>query len=63
MERKFHGLMLGCALMLSAPSANYVAAPAKSTLRLKVSAPPVQMFDVGEKVWLEFDAHQMAAIS
>jgi ABC-type Fe3+/spermidine/putrescine transport system ATPase subunit len=42
---------------------DYVAAPAESALRLKVSAPPAQIFDVGEKVWLEFDARQMAAIS
>jgi ABC-type Fe3+/spermidine/putrescine transport system ATPase subunit len=42
---------------------DYVAAPSESALRLKVSAPPVQIFDVGETVWLEFDPRQMAAIS
>jgi ABC-type Fe3+/spermidine/putrescine transport system ATPase subunit len=42
---------------------DYVVAPAESALRLKASAPPVQIFDVGEKVWLEFDPRQMAAIS
>ena len=42
---------------------DYVVAPAESALRLKVSAPPVQIFEVGEKVWLEFDPRQMAAIS
>jgi ABC-type Fe3+/spermidine/putrescine transport system ATPase subunit len=42
---------------------DYVAAPAESALRLKVSAPPVQIFEVGEKVWLEFDPRQMAPIT
>ncbi|HEX3497826.1 MAG TPA: ABC transporter ATP-binding protein, partial [Stellaceae bacterium] len=42
---------------------DYVAAPAESALRLKVSAPPVQIFEVGEKVWLEFDPRQMAPIA
>jgi ABC-type Fe3+/spermidine/putrescine transport system ATPase subunit len=42
---------------------DYVAAPAGSALRLKVSAPPVQIFEVGEKVWLEFDPRQMAPIT
>ena len=34
-----------------------------SALRLKVSAPPVDIFEVGEKVWLEFDPQQMAPIT
>jgi iron(III) transport system ATP-binding protein len=42
---------------------DYVAAPAGSALRLKVSASPVQIFEVGEKVWLEFDPRQMAPIT
>jgi ABC-type Fe3+/spermidine/putrescine transport system ATPase subunit len=42
---------------------DYVAAPAESALRLKVSAPPVQIFEVGEKVWLELDPRQMAPIT
>ena len=41
---------------------DYVAAPAESALRLRISAPPVQVFEVGEKVWLEFDPRQMAPI-
>jgi iron(III) transport system ATP-binding protein len=41
---------------------DYVAAPAESALRLKISTPPVQIFEVGEKVWLEFDPRQMAPI-
>jgi ABC-type Fe3+/spermidine/putrescine transport system ATPase subunit len=42
---------------------DYVAVPAESALRLKVSAPPVDIFEVGEKVWLEFDSRQMAPIT
>jgi ABC-type Fe3+/spermidine/putrescine transport system ATPase subunit len=42
---------------------DYVAAPAGGALRLKVAAPPVQIFEVGEKVWLEFDPGQMAPIA
>jgi ABC-type Fe3+/spermidine/putrescine transport system ATPase subunit len=42
---------------------DYVAAPAESALRLKVSTPPVQIFEIGEKVWLEFDPSQMAPIT
>jgi ABC-type Fe3+/spermidine/putrescine transport system ATPase subunit len=42
---------------------DYVVAPVGSGLRLKVSAPPVQIFEVGEKVWLEFDPRQMAPIT
>jgi ABC-type Fe3+/spermidine/putrescine transport system ATPase subunit len=41
---------------------DYVAAPAQSALRLKISAPPVQIFEVGERVWLELDPRQMAPI-
>jgi iron(III) transport system ATP-binding protein len=41
---------------------DYVVSPAESGLRLKVAAPPFQVFDVGETVWLEFDPLQMAAI-
>ena len=42
---------------------DYVAVPVESGLRLKVSAPPVQIFEVGEKIWLEFDPRQMAPIA
>ena len=42
---------------------DYLVAPAESGLRLKVSAPPVDIFAVGEKVWLEFDPRQMAPIA
>ncbi len=41
---------------------DYVVSPAESDVRLKVATPPFEVFDVGEKVWLEFDPLQMAAI-
>ncbi len=42
---------------------DYLVTPAGTGLRLKVSAPPIQMFDVGSEVWLEFDPRQMAPIA
>jgi iron(III) transport system ATP-binding protein len=42
---------------------DYVIAPAESGLRLKVSAPPQQIFEVGASVWLAFDPTQMAPIA
>jgi ABC-type Fe3+/spermidine/putrescine transport system ATPase subunit len=42
---------------------DYVVAPTDSALRLKVATPPVHIFTVGEKVWLEFDPSQMAPIA
>ncbi len=42
---------------------DYVVAPTESALRLKVATPPVHIFAVGEKVWLEFDPRQMAPIA
>ena len=42
---------------------DYVVSPAGSTLRLKVTALPFQVFDVGQKVWLEFDPLQMAPVA
>jgi iron(III) transport system ATP-binding protein len=42
---------------------DYVVAPTDSALRLKVATPPVHIFAVGEKVWLEFDPSQMAPIA
>jgi ABC-type Fe3+/spermidine/putrescine transport system ATPase subunit len=41
----------------------YVVAPADSGLRLKITTSPVRVFDVGEKVWLEFDPQQMTLIT
>ena len=40
-----------------------VVTPTESALRLKVATPPVHIFAVGEKVWLEFDPRQMAPIA
>jgi iron(III) transport system ATP-binding protein len=42
---------------------DYVVTPTESALRLKVATPPVHIFAVGEKVWLEFDPRQMAPIA
>ena len=42
---------------------DYVVAPGESGMRLKVAAPPSQVFEVGEAVWLEFDPQQMAPIA
>ncbi len=41
---------------------DYVVSPPGADLRLKISALPHQVFDVGTKVWMEFDPRQMAAI-
>ena len=38
----------------------YVVAPVESGQRLKITTSPIRVFDVGEKVWLEFDPQQMA---
>ncbi len=42
---------------------DYIVSPADSGLRLKVTALPFQVFEVGEKVWLEFDPVQMAPVA
>ena len=42
---------------------DYVVAPAQGALRLKVTASPLTIFQVGEKAWLEFDPLQMAPIA
>jgi iron(III) transport system ATP-binding protein len=41
---------------------DYLVAPAGSEMRLKISALPHKIFEVGAEVWLEFDPGQMAAI-
>lgn len=41
---------------------DYLVSPKESGLKLKVAAPPFQVFEVGETVWLEFDPSQMAPI-
>ena len=42
---------------------DYIVAPADSGLRLKVTALPFQVFEVGETVWLQFDPLQMAPVA
>lgn len=42
---------------------DYVVSPSGSEVRLKVAARPLEVFDVGEDVWLEFDPRQMAPVS
>jgi iron(III) transport system ATP-binding protein len=41
---------------------DYVVSPVGADLRLKISALPHQVFEVGAKVWMQFDPRQMAAI-
>ncbi|MCW3473834.1 ABC transporter ATP-binding protein [Limobrevibacterium gyesilva] len=41
---------------------DYMVAPRGSALQLRVAAPPLQVHDVGESVWLEFDPRQMALV-
>jgi len=41
---------------------DYVVTAAGSPLRLRASAPPQQIHEVGESVWVQFDPGQMAAV-
>jgi ABC-type Fe3+/spermidine/putrescine transport system ATPase subunit len=41
----------------------YVVAPLGSELRLRVTVPPSEVFQVGERVWLALDPKQMVPIS
>jgi ABC-type Fe3+/spermidine/putrescine transport system ATPase subunit len=41
----------------------YVVVPLGSALRLRVTAPPCEVFQVGEQVWLALDPKQMVPIS
>jgi iron(III) transport system ATP-binding protein len=41
---------------------DYTAVPKNSSLQLRLTAPPADIFDVGETAWLEFDPKQMAPI-
>jgi ABC-type Fe3+/spermidine/putrescine transport system ATPase subunit len=41
---------------------DYTVAPHGSAVQLRVAAPPLQVHEVGEKVWLEFDPRQMAMV-
>src|SRR5262249_44358315 len=42
---------------------DYVVAPASATLRLKVTAPPLEVYAVGEAAMLALDPAQMAPIA
>ena len=42
---------------------DYVVRPQESGLQLRVTAPPLQVHEVGEKVWLEFDPQQIAVVN
>jgi len=41
---------------------DYLVSPPESALRIKVAAPPPQIFEIGESVWIELDPKQMVAI-
>jgi iron(III) transport system ATP-binding protein len=42
---------------------DYVVTPADSALRLRVTAAPLDVYQVGESVWLTFDPRQMTPIT
>ena len=42
---------------------DYVVRPAESELSLRVTAPPLQVHEVGESVWLEIDPRQIAVVN
>ena len=42
---------------------DYVIAPEGSSLRLRVSAPPLEIYRPNESVWLQFDPKQMAILA
>ncbi|GAC1341432.1 MAG: ABC transporter ATP-binding protein [Myxococcales bacterium] len=41
---------------------DYVVVPREGALKLKVTAPPLEVYGVGDAAWLELDPRQMAAI-
>ncbi|WP_431283586.1 ABC transporter ATP-binding protein [Humitalea sp. 24SJ18S-53] len=41
---------------------DYVVSAGNSALRLRATAPPLQIHEVGEAVWMEFDPQQMAMV-
>ncbi len=41
---------------------DYVVAPAQGSLRLRVTAPPLEIYQKGETAWLELDPRQMARV-
>ncbi|MDJ0390561.1 ABC transporter ATP-binding protein [Roseomonas sp. E05] len=42
---------------------DYVVRPQESGLQLRVTAPPLQVHEVGEQVWLELDPQQIAVVN
>ena len=42
---------------------DYIVAPREGALRLKVAAPPLNEFGIGETAWLDFDTRQIALIN
>jgi iron(III) transport system ATP-binding protein len=42
---------------------DYVVIPTDSALRLRVTAPPLDIYQVGESIWLAFDPKQMTPIA
>ena len=42
---------------------DYVVTPADTGVKLRVTSPPLEIYDVGERAWLAFDPKQMTAIS
>ncbi|HET9903904.1 MAG TPA: ABC transporter ATP-binding protein [Xanthobacteraceae bacterium] len=42
---------------------NYVVVPKGGSTRLRVTTPPLDIYDVGDSAWIELDPRQMAAIS
>ena len=42
---------------------DYVVATRDAGLRLRVTAPPLEIFTVGENAWLAFDPRQMTPIT
>ena len=42
---------------------DYVVTPAGSALKLRVTAPPLDIYQAGERAWLTFDRKQMTPIS
>ena len=41
---------------------NYLVAPVSGAIRMRVTTPPLDIYGVGDTVWLELDPRQMAPI-
>ena len=42
---------------------DYVVAPRDGALKLRVTTPPLEIYQVGESAWLAFDPKQMTPIT